>query len=47
VGPDVTDCGKPLAVTLVEVPAGPVEGVRATVGSVMVKETANGAAVAS
>lgn len=43
----VTLTGKPLAETITEVPAGPVEGVRVTVGAVMVKVTATGAATAS
>lgn len=35
-----TDCGKPSACTRTDVPAGPVEGVRVTVGAVIVKVTA-------
>jgi hypothetical protein len=37
----------PLAVTLTDVPAGPADGVRVTVGAVMVNETATGEATAS
>jgi hypothetical protein len=39
--------GKPFAATVTEVPAGPVEGVRVTVGAVIVKLTAGGELVES
>ena len=42
-----TPGGKPFAATVTEVPAGPVEGVRVTVGATIVKLTAGGEAVES
>jgi hypothetical protein len=45
-GPDA-DFAKPEADTRTEVPAGPVEGVRVTVGTVIMKETASGEATLS
>jgi len=45
--PTVTPTGKPLAETVTEVPEGPVEGERVTIGSTMVKGTVGGEVVGS